>query len=185
MEKEEQSTTLDSNEWQTHESVMSEQHDIRDGMAMTQELRAEGGSEGGGRSEDSAEGNGRWAVEANEDGKGKELDEGKEEGEGSDKHEEREERREGSDEHKEEERKEEEGREDGDKYEGEERRGEERGGRRDYVGIICLFLSLFTYKFDVYNPNKECPNIRVSHIFYDCPLDIPKKVNTQFRYLVR
>ena len=119
MEKEEQSTTLGSSEWQTHESVVSEQHDIRDGMAVTQELRAEGGSEGGGRSEESEEGNGRWAGETNEEGKGEELDEGKEEGEGSDKHEEREERREGSDEHKEEE-----GREDSNKYEGEERRGE-------------------------------------------------------------
>ena len=121
MEKEEQSTTLGSSEQQTHESVVSEQHD---GMAVTQELKAEGGSEGGESSEESEEGNGRWAGEANEEGKGGELDEGKEEEEGSDKHEEREERREGSDEHKEEERKEEEKREDSDKYEGEERREE-------------------------------------------------------------
>ena len=135
MEKEQQSTTLDSNEWQTHESVESEQHHLGDGMAIAQELRAEGGSEEG-RSEGREGSNGGWAGEANEEGKGEELDGRKEEGEGSDKHEgeEREERREGNDEHtveerneeerKEEERKEEEEREDSDKYEGEERRGE-------------------------------------------------------------
>ena len=143
MEKEQQSTTLDSNEWQTHESVESEQHHIGDGMAIAQELRAEGGSEEEGRSEVREGGNGGWAGEANEEGKGEELDDGKEEGEGSEKHEgeEREERREGSDEHKgeernderneeerkEEERKEEEEREDSDKYDEGERRGEERG----------------------------------------------------------
>ena len=58
MEKEQQSTTLDSNEWQTHESVESEQRHIGDGMGVAQELRAEGGSEEEGRSEGREGGNG-------------------------------------------------------------------------------------------------------------------------------